>query len=680
MDAIADGMFATPGRPRAQYSSNISLNDSSTPMSSNKRQKTMRTYGSSGQRSQTSAHDQARNREALYGDEIRHPSDRNWSLPPTLRNDFVRHNPESMFSEPSSTIPDNTMSQQRIIQEALQANAQTLNEEKSVLAPESESSIPWSVSLETQQKSPVPSNSHVLHTASAQSTQSRCTQKQRSKTVSMNMRSSQTSRRSSQIPDTAPMAESSPLVSKASAKDHQIRGISQRPSGPKITASAVQMLSEIEVHDEPAVDIVQDVPESVRAKRDNTSPKKPEPTAQLIREALGSREIVKSTGATRSKTMPRESGQSSDELWVGLPKEQYKPRPSRRRSNQVTDLEYALAVQQTLLPRSKRRKTMHGTHTIRLEEVAMLVSIGFSPKKSRLALEQTAGNTEKAIDVLTAQVQNEKENQDMTYKDDCSKGATDIVKISRFNLVEVAISPPKLIATKLTGNRETKTFAVDLGQTPLSLPQVPEVVLATYEGRPNRSKTDAVPTRSQKPRRVLDSESPGPDISPIKAIRSLPDKPFHEVLAEPDELESGPPAPAEKKRGRGRPRKSDTAVAAAPPAVEAPAKTQMTIAYDGTLGDSEEGFVPAETAVAAPDNHSSCSPAFRELGSVSSANRSPPLSTPEQQATSNLKTPQKEEVKISATTHSPISKAKVPHRVGLSRRTRIAPLLRMIKK
>ena len=138
---------------------------SSSPKTLSKRRETIRTYGSSSKRMRMSSHDaqfqalkdQDQGQEgdkagASSGDHlgIQDNNDGTWDLPATLRDDFVQHDPKPMFSEPSSTVPDNTMTQQRIFQEALQANQSPVLDLKGDQLERTDSSIPWSTYLASE--------------------------------------------------------------------------------------------------------------------------------------------------------------------------------------------------------------------------------------------------------------------------------------------------------------------------------------------------------------------------------------------------------------------------------------------------------------------------------------------------------------------------------------------------
>lgn len=76
--------------------------------------------------------------------------DKTWDLPPSIRNDFQEHEPVSMFPDLSSTVPDNSITQQRLIEEAL--SNQTMPppiQQADEPAASTTSTIPWSTYLES---------------------------------------------------------------------------------------------------------------------------------------------------------------------------------------------------------------------------------------------------------------------------------------------------------------------------------------------------------------------------------------------------------------------------------------------------------------------------------------------------------------------------------------------------
>lgn len=74
--------------------------------------------------------------------------EKTWDLPASLRQDFQEHEPVSMFPDPSSTVPDNTMTQQRLVEQALWNQMLPSPAQAEEAAASTTSSFPWSTYLE----------------------------------------------------------------------------------------------------------------------------------------------------------------------------------------------------------------------------------------------------------------------------------------------------------------------------------------------------------------------------------------------------------------------------------------------------------------------------------------------------------------------------------------------------
>ena len=138
----------------------------STPERKLGRWKTVKTYGSSTKRTRGLVDSGSSLFDEFKADEQRStgatitqkdedelaktPSEKPWDLLASIRQDFQDHEPVSMFPDPSSTVPDNSMTQQRLIEEAL--SNQMLPppiQQAEETAASTTSSIPWSTYLES---------------------------------------------------------------------------------------------------------------------------------------------------------------------------------------------------------------------------------------------------------------------------------------------------------------------------------------------------------------------------------------------------------------------------------------------------------------------------------------------------------------------------------------------------
>lgn len=138
----------------------------STPEKELGRRKPVKTYGSSSKRARGLLDSGSSLFDELKADEQRSASstitqreeaepgnkfaEKTWDLPASLRQDFQEHEPVSMFPDPSSTVPDNTMTQQRLVEEAISNQMlppPVQQVEEAVTS--TTSSIPWSTYLES---------------------------------------------------------------------------------------------------------------------------------------------------------------------------------------------------------------------------------------------------------------------------------------------------------------------------------------------------------------------------------------------------------------------------------------------------------------------------------------------------------------------------------------------------
>jgi hypothetical protein len=137
------------------------------------------------------------------------------------------------------------------------------------------------------------------------------------------------------------------------------------------------------------------------------------------------------------------------------------------------------------------------------------------------------------------------------------------------------------------------------------------------------------------------------------------------------EAEPAAPAPTQpKKRGRGRKKTSENVEKEIAKAAEIHAAEQaLAEEPPPALQEADPNRVPEQAA----EDTAPIDDAVEHPKSAFS------VSPQKQQGTSNPHTPEKK-VKKGPDQHSPLQSGKIPHRVGLSKRVRIAPLLKVIRK
>ncbi|KAF2093112.1 hypothetical protein NA57DRAFT_81792 [Rhizodiscina lignyota] len=373
---------------------------------------------------------------------------------------------------------------------------------------------------------------------------------------------------------------------------------------------------------------------------------------------------------------------SDDIAAIGLPKEQYKPRLSRRRSEQVTsldDIDYSKVPERAARARAKRRKTVDpaamgevSTESPNKAKVDMVSSMGFTPARAKKALQESNGSMEAAVESLIT-------GPKTRSKDEASKLTVDLQDES-----EIAVKSPEE-QLQQTEKRE-QSFGSGRGKRVLECVEIPsKLALSAVEEAGVPAETTLNP-------------GPGESLQPIKKRRSQPKKVEQKevVLEEPitDDTAQAPPKidedelpttknaiPADvdepddsppKKRGRRQPRSIQTSET-----------KQLEVHRDKAdalpdIDSNNDGSAPkasaSRDALAEVDANTKISEATpvqdQELKS------DPPPATPEQvhkNATPVTPTSRPRDAAPNGTSsesanarnsaqHSPISKGKVPYR------------------
>jgi hypothetical protein len=455
----------------------------------------------------------------------------------------------------------------------------------------------------------------------------------------------------------------------------------------------------------------------------------PEPPPRTVVQAMV--EIPMSVVPKKQKTEGKEKAPNyetetlnSDELIVGLPKEQYKPRPSRSRSTRIaedTSIDYSKCPEKVVASKLKRRKTTNEIslgsppEKVDAEKMAQIGSMGFTPRQTKAALIESSGNIAQAVDNLIAQSSGGKEN---------SPSKTSKTRSKSTRAPAASTNPSQFVTVQVTQGSGDKSFhpTVDEIQVPKHsieddqekaknhndkieidsalLPQIKEDMPTKKPSAQKRRRDKVVDSDEEddiaaepepskpvlKPaakRKLVDSDddeddfvigpkSPKPAPKPTaKRTKSLPAK-ISRNAEEKDDLPAGNAAPTqpakETKRGRGRPKK----------VVGAPVEIQLLEPLAAEPLKKTDKITPPKSPE--PDKLAvgleQAKEQIQNPISTPNKNGAVPLSTPEQHAGST----QKNVIVKGAPQHSPLNKNKVPLRVGLSRKKRIAPLLKIIKK
>ncbi|KAI4608975.1 hypothetical protein J4E80_008720 [Alternaria sp. BMP 0032] len=560
-----------------------------------------------------------------------------WLPEGTMRDNYALHEP-AMFPEPSSTVPNATMTQQHILDvvNAPLTIGQEIDSEQPRYIPPPEPSIPWSDLMkftpadateqtESSERDP-PSNDPPSATPV------------RTSQGGYEYSASQRSRRGSCGP-----LKGSPLRNELS---HNGAGDAGRKATPVEDSSAD----------------IWDIP--------STAPQK---------TPRGGRKEVKTT-PRRSKSAQVPVASSDDDLaTIGLPKEQYKPRPSRSRSLKVDEeqpIDYSVRPEKAKKV-SKRRQTTataDASNPTTPEKVRQICDMGFTPSTTSGALKQNNGDVIQTIDWLvtnnvghdelappsppkTKPVMNKSDETpamdseaiqdimrslDQYQRDDTQAVAQDVVHVAVANDA-VLPEPIDLTETPTSDLRSpTKVQVVIPKKSPLAVSKQPPSSVTASNKKAKRRKTPSDQAESE----------------PAETVSVMPEV-----------------APA-KKKARGRPKK----VAPVPPPVQPepePLEQAVEVEHQQeVVQTTEPGSISEEieqdsnlTRNGTGDGKSP------DATNTTTASHSRPPAKPSPAAASE--TPER---KIKPTTASPANTGKVPYRVGLSKRARIAPLLRIVKK
>lgn len=489
----------------------------------------------------------------------------------------------------------------------------------------------------------------------------------------------------------------------------------------------------------------------------------PSPQTASLAVAESSKPVVqkKQKGKDRDKSSNKDAlPLNSDDLAIGLPKEQYKPRPSRSRSARIVEdasIDYSKRPETLTTSKLKRRKTTNEISsgspkaTVDAEKMAQIGSMGFTPRQTRAALEESSGNIERAIENLLAQSSGGKESSPSKKPSKTRSKSTIQAKATKHP--EITSTASQLLTVQVTQGSGDKTFyptvdEIELPESEIIVAQkkqkdledeigldsapLPTIKPAVGEAVMHKTSKQTSCTQKRKRDKVADSDEedeiiaePGPsrptpksaskrkvvdsdgedaivaetERQPPKSVPRTTSKrkvvdfdAEGDFVAEPEQPKATPKPPA--KRTKSLPTKKLKAIDDKE-IVDIAAPTQTAKKGRGRpkrVVESATHVEPAELPVAEPVEETAILPKSPEPkitpgtieedkeqlqtpGSTPKSAAVPP-STPEQHSGSSQRSAG---VKV-VVQHSPLNKSKVPLRVGLSRKKRIAPLLKIIKK
>lgn len=610
----------------------------------------------------------------------------------SIQADFVNHEPNVMFPETGSTIADNESSQQRLIEQALASKKGSSTSMIKLVDSDDpkSSSFPWSASNER----------------ATQGAKLELGPDQRSQPAQLSKVGTQTGSQV-HIEDSvrAPRGET---VTSQQAEYHS------DPDGEAVHGTAKQHLAisdaildkQAKPKSSPQVQI------PPQAANDSPQPQRPATAEKTTR--------------ARKRKVPEVASDlpNSDDIAVGLPKERYEPRPSRRRATQIAEEPIDYSVRPERAAKIKRTKT---TADANMSQSLSVGDTNQSPlPRARRKKEDTA-----IVDTVDPKLTEQPASAEACLKATSKLSPIVDAAAEQDDCIDVGPAVQKLSVTAETKRDETILVSKMLDDEAFVKPtpkakstsKVKRSHTTIFEDHVDFAGARRTPTLSQqqakrksvlaevqtqatqrpqpKRRTVIDDDEdeaedtihiPTPK---LKVDHDETDKgTFHETKtdaqppqkrgrgreqykakseekvvdsseAEEDDQDDAEEVP--KKRGRGRLRK--TAAAAAPADEPEPDKAAAAAAV------IENPKVPQ-------DNDRNGDGA-NEGGTTKQAapNTQEPTPSPEKPAKPDAALPpQKSTTKASPTLHSPIKKSsKVLYRVGLSKRDRIPSLHQTLK-
>lgn len=595
------------------------------------------------------------------------------------------HEPMGLFSEPSSTVPNTTATQLQLLEEVMAPAFLGIETESDARPYEpAKSSVPWSEYLKS----------------SARNTQDQSDPANQVDPPFDQHQSSQPQSGSSELmlEPTPPLAQTLPLSKREGRGSVLLKG---SPLHSEVLENNVQpkesMGPPLVANQATDIEVSQDgSPVLTRATRrsSNSQPipdelRLPSPQPRKIHQEAN---ILSPTINAKQKSSSVPNSEV-DLLAIGIPKEEYKPRPSRSRSLKVTaaeSIDYSVRPEKAARKPRRSRTTGegHASSASTPEKVQQICNMGFTPSTTQKALKENNGDVTSTVDWLVANDVAEDELAPMRLSELKPKKSK-----SKKDATRKLTTPTNDTSTSETqdrggsfgtsagddagpgkGDEEIPTEAPEdkPAVVPAKSPRVTVVIpKPRYQNTPQRTDVSDTIAVSSPKHELVDGTSR--KAKRRKTTLDLPEPSLEGIDADPIET------PKEKRRGRGRPRKE-------PKSTESVSEEQHDdLQANTTIGTSsvqqelpqQPNILTANTSVDVDTARASTPTPSHSLSAPTST--PPLLNTAALASKAPSKTPEKAS-KAAAANTLPLNKVKTPYRVGLSKRARIAPLLRTLKK
>ena len=415
----------------------------------------------------------------------------------------------------------------------------------------------------------------------------------------------------------------------------------------------------------------------------------------------------------------------SDDAIIGLPEERYKPRPSRSRSARVIEeepIDYSIRPEKAAKLRAKRNKTsgesigrVISSHSEKLERICIM---GFSPSRAMKALEEANGSFNEAIEWLCSQPANRTQGRVLrtvskesspqkSFGELLEKNITDTNNTADRNSVRPSSQEQRLPSNEaqmIIKSLQKSPKANSRGFLHVEIPAISNPSAKMIQG-PRQMTTESelelnsedlngnlMKTTIPRNNRTGSNQLQNHPVQLIDKVGSVVHQSKRRKTTQLEDINKTTsvvhqsPGPPKEKRGRGRPRLN-------------PRPSEPTVDAHENVGVAQNNFQPQQNISADVlqengasrilDSPSSRDKAIFIVTDEAQTSINTPPESPKKRSSSTLKptvsatmgvqtSPKAKEA--SSPAHSPLSKGKVPFRVGLSKRARIAPLLRIVKK
>lgn len=607
----------------------------------------------------------------------------------SIQDDFINHEP-AMFRESGSTVPDNESSHDRMLEQALQnrPSKDTSSPGRIKLVESTDtaksSSFPWSASDATES-----AKSHRVQGV--------------------------------QYPTVVAKMYANPGSQQTTGHEDDRLGLHGSTVPDSNETSAMGHTSaDTSVLNQGAV-----APESSPTVEIATGGAK----APLLKEsAADSAASAQKSGRGRKRKVQEESSEplNSDDIAVGLPRERYKPRPSRRRATHVAEeIDYSVVPEKAA--RTKRAKSTGSVLASMHDELGVSTEQQAVSTKDRSGISRLSNDPDPAVAETCAPPEGD-DDTTMLVAPPKPSPVVEVPAIVKSQPQQ--LTPAKPVATASQSSRESpsddtsftkqepRTKSTSKSKRSFTTIFEDHVDFRGKQQSPSLSqqqairksavalgdvKNEATPATSRRGRKIVipdDEEDelsydPAPPGEPIKkrgrgrppksttnAIADRPQKPIAKGAVDENDGEDMPEQPPKKRRGR--PPKS----AATVPAVEESAATTNKSEFkdhvpNEEIEEEEEEEEAQEPAKEEPDAATSIETTDKETTPTATTIASNiPTPSPEKQnlAKESTAAPTSKPTKTSPTTHSPIKNSSpAPYRVGLSKKHRIPSLLRVMR-